>query len=148
MESVQQDALLCLLHHCTQEYLRGLVKSSTEVMGHLQLMEKTPDVLCFNETLLDKSVGSVALDQYVCVARRDRGTGCGGGVATYAYKSIAQQITHLGDSVSAECQWLVLHAEHGPILLASWYRPPGAEPDAIRSLEQEWQTSVTRALGT
>ena len=127
--------------------IRGLVKNQAELMGHLRLLEEMPEVLCFNETWLDKSVGSVPLEGYACVARRDRRGGRGGGIATYVHGSIAQQITHLGDSERAERHWLLLHAEHGPLLLGNWYRLPGEDLETIRSLESEWHTYSGEALG-
>ena len=99
-----------------------------------------------NETWLDKSIKSVSIDGYVCVGRRDRKSGqkCGG-IATYARSGLATQITLLEDSMSAERQWLLIHADQGPILLCNWYRPPD-DATSVETLEEEWQRHAEVAL--
>ena len=128
----QQDMMSILL--CN---IRGLVHNSGELIGRIKLMDREPDIVCLNETWLDKSIKAVTIDGYTCVGRRDRQTGqkCGG-VATYARSSLARQITLLENSTCAERQWLLVHADQGPILLCNWYRPPD-DAASIASFEPE-----------
>ena len=130
--------------------IRSLLKNSAELQAGLRLMDQKPDIVFINETWLDKSIVEVPLEGYVCVARLDRRSGqkCGG-VATYAREAIAPQIALMQDSPDAERQWLILHTNQGPFLLANWYRPPCAgEVDTIKSLQSEWQALKAMAMGT
>ena len=109
-------------------------------------MSDAPEVLCLSETWLDQSVKEVPIEDYVCVARRDRVVGKCGGVAIYAHRRVAQQVTNLGDSKTAERHWVVLHTEQGPLLLGNSYRPPGEDLSTIQSLEEEWSHYSDTAL--
>ena len=126
--------------------IRSLVRNVGELIGRIKLMDREPDIICLNETWLDKSIKSVSIDGYVCVGRRDRKSGqkCGG-IATYARSGLATQITLLEDSMSAERQWLLIHADQGPILLCNWYRPPD-DATSVETLEEEWQRHAEVAL--
>ena len=88
-------------------------------------MKMKPCLICLNETWLDSSVKSIALEGYVLVGRRDRRDGreCGG-VAVFAATGVSDSVTLLKDSESSERLWVLVHSNLGPYLIGVWYRPP------------------------
>ena len=133
-----------------QVNIQGLVAHAMELSATLGLMAPMPDVICINETWLDKAVGGVDIDGYTCVARRDRRDGrkCGG-IASYARHDIKNLVTQLEESKTAERHWLVVHGHRGPLLLGNWYRPPSrGETDSITSMKREWELHSSSVLGT
>ena len=130
-----------------QVNIRGIIKNLAELSARLRLVTMMPDVLCLNETWLDRTTKHLDIEGYECVARRDRRGGMCGGIATFARSSIAQQVTLLHTSEVAERHWMMVHAQQGPILLCNWYRPPG-EHDSLGSFEHEWGMLKNHALGT
>ena len=127
--------------------VQGLMSSSAELCGQLRLMDRRPEILCLNETWLDRSIKDFPIEGYTCVGRRDRTSGkkCGG-VATYVINEKAAQVTSLEDSKDAERQWLVVHTNHGPVLIGNWYRPPSEELGTIDSLETELESNGKLAV--
>ena len=106
--------------------IQSLIKNEAELVARLRVFSVLPDVVCINETWLNRSIKSFSIEGYECVGRRDRrgGQQCGG-IATFARSEIAQQVTLMLTSDSAERQWFTIHSQQGPILLCNWYRPPG-----------------------
>ena len=129
--------------------VQGLVSHAAEIAGRLRLLPKPPMLLCINETFLDKSIGEVQIEGYSCISRHDRADGrrCGG-VATYALSKYSHQVTCLGASCNAEREWVMIHSNHGPIVVANWYRPPcHGEVSSILALGDELQKHRDGALG-
>jgi hypothetical protein len=99
---------------------------------------------------LDKSIGTVDLEGYALVARRDRRDGrkCGG-VIVFARSDISSRCTLLDESVQAERVWVLLNSTVGPYLICAWYRPPDpGEVTSIVSLREEWGRLSVNALGS
>ena len=67
-------------------------------------------------------------------------------VCIYAASSIAQKVTLLSKSGSAERVWCMLHTNHGPSLLGAWHRPPNPEATSIESCEREHDDLATQVL--
>ena len=129
--------------------IRGLVRNSAELSARLALLPAYPDVLCLNETFLDRSVPSFSIPWYECISRRDRDTGQkGGGIATFVRTRLSQQVTLLEKSECAEREWMLIHGQYGPVLLCNWYRPPSDPRDSIGTLKAEWSRLQQSALGT
>ena len=78
----------------------------------------------------------VKLSNYNLISRRDRDDGRQhGGIALFAKSDIADAITKILRSETAERLWLLLYTSHGPVLFCIWYRPPNSgEMATIRSL--------------
>lgn len=126
--------------------IQGLLSHSAELAARLQLLPSV-DVVCLNETWLDQSVSYVNIPGFACVARRDRvGQKCGG-VATYARTEILQSVVFIANSETCERQWLLVHSDQGPYVLANWYRPPSDSTDSIASFLEEFRKFSPQALG-
>ena len=109
-----------------------------QLEARILLAERRPQILCLNETFLDASVGEVCIADFVLIARRDRDSEKGG-VCVYAASEIAEQVTLMKKSESAEGVWCVVHSDRGPYLLGAWYRPPSTEQDTIETCEREYE---------
>ena len=130
--------------------LRGFLQYRAELEMHLQALD-LPTCVALTETLLDKATGQAELTGYTLVSRRDRlgGTSGWGGVALFARSDCAARFVKLEDSEVAERTWYTVHTDHGPLLLAVWYRPPRkGEVDSVASFEAELNRLRTGALGT
>ena len=146
IEAVIDDQRFTIWHTNAQ----GLLSSLDELTARLRLAATKPDIICINESWLDKSVKSVELEGYTVVARRDRRDGreCGG-VLVFAEKSVASSITQLSESEQFERVWLMIHANTGPHLLGAWYRPPASgERESISSLPAELAPLRDQVVGT
>ena len=127
--------------------IQGLRSHVAELVARLRMSEQPPQVICLNETFLDQSVGEVELEGYVNIARWDRAAERGG-VCIYARQDIAQQVTLLSKSGTAERLWCVLHTDCGPYLLGAWYRPPSIEVASMETCEKEHEQLSEGLMGT
>jgi hypothetical protein len=129
--------------------LRGFVSHQAELQ-HRIAQSGFPDLVGITESFLDKSTSTAALIGYTLISRLDRRDGRqGGGIALFARDSIASNIVHIADSPLSERSWHILHTHQGPLLVGLWYRPPCyGEIASITSLEQEWHTHSSNAVGT
>ena len=76
----------------------------------LRLYSVLPEIVCLNATFLNRSIEDVELEGYSVVARRDRKDGRqGGGVMVFARHDVANHITLLEESQTAERVWLIIH---------------------------------------
>ena len=133
--------------HCN---VQGFASSSAELAARVRLADTAPVLICLNETFLDRSVEQVSMEGYAVVARRDRDTGqrCGG-VLVLARQDIAQSVTLVCSSPTAERVWLLVHSDTGPFLVCAWYRPPSpGDATSVVSFCQEWRSLRDQALGT
>ena len=145
------DALpdTCIMH----VNIQGLRSHLAELSAVICLSDIPPDIVCINETFLDDSIGMVHLEGYDTVGRRDRSYGddhrkCGG-VIVFAISALANHVTLLHTSDESERLWFLIHAENGPYLLCSWYRPPvPGEVESIASFGKELELLRNQALGT
>ncbi len=130
--------------------LRGWLSHSAELESFLQHSEPRPDIVCLNETLLDKSVLDIQISGYACVSRRDRRDGrAGGGIAVFAIDGIADNIVHELDVDDHERCWHIIHSDQGPLLLGAWYRPPASgEVASIHALGPELAKLSESCVGT
>ena len=130
--------------------IRGFVSHPAELTGMLRLYIVLPEIVCLNETFLNRSIEDVELEGYSVVARRDRKDGRqGGGVLVFARRDVANLITLIEKSQTAERVWLIIHAETGPYLMCLWYCPPDpGEVASIDSLVTEFGNHCAEALGT
>ena len=53
--------------------VQGLRSSTAELVGRIRLCERRPDILCLNETFLDKTIGEVPIEGYEHIARLGQG---------------------------------------------------------------------------
>ena len=133
--------------------IHGLRSHLAELSAVIRLSAVAPDVVCVNETFLDKGVGTIELEGFEVVGRRDRNysgddRNCGG-VIVFAKTSIVSHVTLLLTSENSERLWLQLHTDNGPYLLCSWYRPPvQGEVESINSFVEEFTQLRAHALGT
>ena len=81
--------------------IRGWASHNVELAARLRIMKQKPDLICINETFLDKSVGHITLEGYVLIARRDRADGrtCGG-IVEFALANIAEGFSLIQSSLS------------------------------------------------
>ena len=132
--------------------VRGWRSKEAVLNARLRLAQRKPQVLCVNESFLDKSVKNTALnlEEYELVARRDReDNSAWGGVLVFAHKEVYNSVVLLHTSETAERVWLTLHTNCGPYLLCSWYRPPGrGKLEAVNSFRAEYDKLSKDALGT
>ena len=128
--------------------VQGLRSKTVQIEARIKLATKPPQVLCFNETFLDHSVGDVTITNFTLIARRDRRTGQGGGVCIYVANDVAVNVTPMQVSEAAERLWCMLHADKGPYLVCAWYRPGDAGQASIESCEKEHEKLSQEALGT
>ena len=90
--------------------LRGFLTKRAELYVYVQGVE--PDIACVTETFLDASVGDMSLTGYELISRRDRDDGReGDGIATFAWKSIAQSIVHIAICKDSERCWHIAHGD-------------------------------------
>ena len=128
--------------------IRGWASHCAELTARIRLMPKRPDLVCINETFLDKARKSITLEGYNLVARRDRDERSGGGIAVFVVTNSSNHVTLLAHSDAAERSWLLVHTNRGPHLVSAWYRPPEpGEIDTIASFQSEWATHRTMAIG-
>ena len=139
----------CIMH----VNIRGLLSHLAELSAFVRLCAAPPDIICVNETFLDVSIEEVNLEGFVVVGRRDRSYNgderrCGG-VIVFARNTIADHVTLLVTSDSAERLWFQLHTNNGPYLLCAWYRPPAqGEVQTIQSFRAELAQVRCSSIGT
>ena len=139
----------CIMH----VNIQGLRSHLTELCAVIRLSAEPPDIVCVNETFLDKAVEQIELEGFKVVGRRDRShngddRNCGG-VIVFAKTEIADLVTLLLTSEASERMWFQIHAENGPYLLCSWYRPPvQGEVESIATFGKELDSLRNQALGT
>ena len=128
--------------------IRGFVSKAVQLAARVRLAQKKPDVICLNETFLDKSIEDVVLEGYVVVARLDRQDGrMKGGVLVFARAELESAITCVKKNEECERVWLVLHTDSGPQLLGAWYRPPDAGGSSIESLRADLEELGDTVMG-
>ena len=130
--------------------VQGFISHCTELTTRLRQLERIPDLVCLNETFLNKSVKEVQLEGFVLIARRDKKSKKkGGGIAVCARSDVASRCTLLSESETSERLWVQLHTDQGPFLLGVWYRPPKqGEVQTVETLSKEWNELRHKALGT
>ena len=94
--------------------VRGVRSKRFELEATIQLLDPKPEIVCLNETFLDKSVEEFVLQGFQCVARRDRPDGWGG-IAVYAADAVARRVVLIEVSEEAERCWLTLRTQMGPL---------------------------------
>ena len=105
--------------------IRGWMSHVAELVARLRRMKEKPDLICVNETFLDRTLEYLTLEGYTLVARRDRNDGRqGGGIAALAASDIAERVTLIQSSDDAARFWFMVHADQGPHLVGVWIRPP------------------------
>ena len=113
-------------------------------------MGQKPDLICVNETFLNRTTEHISIEGYSLIARRDRSDGrkCGG-IAAFAASNISQRVTLVESSENAERVWLLVHANQGPHLVGVWYRPPNpGEVATIDTFKTELDALEGLSLGT
>jgi hypothetical protein len=129
--------------------IRGYLSHLTMLSARLQLLQSKPQILCLNETFLNKATPFIYIEGYECIARLDRKVKRGGGVAVFARKNIAHRVSLLAYSKEAERAWLCMHTNRGPYLLCCWYRRPNpGEVASISSFHREYEEHCKDMLGT
>lgn len=130
--------------------VRGWLSHAAEVTARLRLAARRPELLCLNETFLDRSTEDLLLEGYRLVARRDRSDHSGwGGVAVFAREGLQSRVTLLETSTTDERLWLTLHTDRGPYLLGVWYRPPApGDTSGVRTFDEELARLAETGLGT
>ena len=64
-------------------------------------------------------------------------------------RSDFRNIVHISSSPTAELEWYTVHAEHGPILLGSIYRPPNSSGvQVLDALRDEWRQHEANSVGS
>ena len=130
--------------------IQGWRSHMAELCAVIRIMTAAPDVVCVNETFLDKGVEDVQLEGYLVVGRRDRSYSgderrCGG-IIVFARTEIAEHVTLMSMSDSSERMWILMHTHLG--LLCCWYRPPlPGEVQSILDFETECNQLKDGALG-
>jgi hypothetical protein len=130
--------------------IRGWISHAAELLARIRLMNEKPDLICVNETFLDRTIEYISLEGYALIARRDRADGrkCGG-IAAFALTTIAERVTLVESSQDAERFWLLVHANQGPHLVGVWYRPPApGEIATIDTFKKELNALEGISLGT
>ena len=130
--------------------IRGWVSHVAELVARLRRMKEKPNLICVNETFLDRTLEHLTLEGYTLVARRDRNDGRqGGGIAALAASDIAERVTLIQSSDDAERFWLMLHADQGPHLVGVWYRPPApGETGTVTTFKSEYSALENTCLGS
>lgn len=122
--------------------IRGWTSHNAELVVAIKHMDRMPNPVCINETMLSRAIDDTPLEGYTLIARRDR-SDCrtGGGIAAFASEKIAERVMMVMKSEVAERVWLMVHAEQGPPLLGVWYRPPNeGEIQSLSSFKTELQS--------
>ena len=109
------DTRLSILH----VNIRGWLSHEAEL--HANLVDLScPSFVALTETWLDKSIPNISLEGYSLVARLDRRDGRrAGGIALFAVHSLAQSVVLVETSDDHERFWVIVHTDHGPLLLSS-----------------------------
>ena len=92
--------------------MRGWRSKEAVVNARLRLAQKKPEVLCVNESFLDKATKDTALtvEGYSLAARRDRADNSAwGGVLVFARADVYNSVVLLESFDTAERVWLTLH---------------------------------------
>ena len=98
--------------------IKGWISHAAELVAKLRRLTEKPDLICVNETALNRIIEHLTLRGYSLVARRDRSDGrLGGGIAAFAASGIAERVTLIQSSDDAERFWLMVHADQGPHLV-------------------------------
>ena len=101
--------------------IRGWVSHNAELVATIKIMDRIPDLVCVNGTLLNQAVGDISLQGYTLIARSDRSDGrTRGGIAAFAREKIAERVSMIMESDAAERFWLMVHAEQEPHLIGVW----------------------------
>ena len=140
------DAKFRILH----VNIRGWTSHAAELTARIRLMGQKPDLICVNETFLNRTTEHISIEGYSLIARRDRSDGrkCGG-IAAFAASNISQRVTLVESSENAERVWLLVHANQGPHLVGVWYRPPNpGEVATIDTFKTELDALEGLSLGT
>ena len=88
------------------------------------------------------------LEGYELIARHDAAASKRG-IAVFALKELAPDITLLIKSGNTERMWFLLHTQLGPYLICCWYRRPDrGETGSIMSLRSEYESLKGQAVGT
>ena len=143
---IWQDMKFRVLH----VNIRGWISHVAELVARLRRLQEKPDLICVNETFLDRTVEHLTLEGYTLVARRDRNDGRqGGGIAAFATSDIAERVTLIQSSDDAERFWLMVHADQGPHLVGVWYRPPApGETGTVSTFKAEYSALENMSLGS
>lgn len=136
--------------HVNMQGLMSRRKGIDELAARIRIAERPPDIVGITESWLDKSIEAAQLEGYIVTARRDRDADSGrGGVLIFAKENIAERVVTMEESAQAERIWAVVHTNHGPYVIAMWYRPPcPGELKSITSFEEEVVRLRGEALGT
>ena len=52
--------------------IRGWISHATELAARIRQMQERPNVICVNETLIDRTIEHITLEGYALIARLDR----------------------------------------------------------------------------
>ena len=132
--------------------IQGLRSHRAELCAALRIEKPTPDIVCINESFLDEGTEELEIEGYRLVGQRDRSYSgdkrrCGG-IIMYAREAIADHVTLMSISSTAERMWVLMHTSLGPYLLCSWYRPPvQGEVQSINDFDAEYKQLQGCALG-
>ena len=94
--------------------IRGLISHVAELAARIRQMEDRPDLICVNETFLDRTIAHITLEGYALIARLDRSDGrkCRG-IAAFALEHISERITLVKSSENTQRFWSSMHSK-GP----------------------------------
>ena len=131
---------LHILHH----NIRGYISHRAELEAHMLHLDRAPDIAALTETFLDHARAHVESTNYICLARRDRMHGAGGGLVVFVRAELENSVTHVEKSGDAERIWLLLHTEMGPVTLGVWYRPPACGEFSLRNVAERMGRCASR----
>ena len=107
-------------------------------------------MILVTETWLSKAIEEVPLEGYCIVSRRDQDENSErGGVLVLALQELADRVVMLEESAIAERLWVIVHTNHGPFMVAVWYRPPSpGEVASVQSLSEDLARLRAGVVGT
>ena len=118
--------------NCNIRSLMGKLAELIIVISMLNI-----NVVCCQETWLDKSIEHPCIPNFSVVSRRDRKDDTNrGGVIIYAHESM-NNISEYHKSVDAERIWALIQRDTGSIAVCNWYLPPGTGVQEIESFKAE-----------
>ena len=84
---------------------------AAERVARMRLMNKKTDLLCVNETFMDRTIERISLESYARIARRDKTDGrkCGG-IDAFDLTNISKRIDSIDSSQDAERFSLLVRA--------------------------------------
>ena len=116
---------------------RSLVARKAELEHFLSLQKDMPDMICIQESLLNRNLTTFKIQGY-SIERRDREPGQGGGLATLVRYGLSY--VRLPDPSSLEALVVRVKLQSGDVTLVNVYHTPGTpcDDEAYRQLFQTY----------